>query len=92
MRRVVIALGLALLGAACDPKRPDACAPQETQACTCTTGSSGTQICLTDGTWGACSCAVGDAGFAPYGSTDASRMAKLDARTSSAVDAGTNPH
>ena len=91
-RRVTLLFVLGVAG--CGEEKPGACKTQTAQPCACTTGTAGTQICLSDGTWGACTCAVGDAGFSPYVPTDASRMARLDARTEAAVDAGVGaaPH
>lgn len=72
---------------ACGPDEPPACAVMAVQACTCTTGATGAQTCLSDGTWGACSCAVGDAAFSPYVPTDASRLPRFDARAGTEADA-----
>jgi hypothetical protein len=81
-----------LLVAGCGEKEPAACTAQTAQPCVCTTGATGTQICLTDGTWGACTCPVGDAGFSPYVPNDASRTARLDARASDDGGVGAAPH
>lgn len=91
-------IGLMLLASAgCGDKAAAPCAVQTVQGCACTTGGAGSQVCLADGTWGACTCEVADAGFTPYVPTDASRLPRLDAHVGGYVadagaDVGTAPH
>ncbi len=61
------ALG-ALALAACAPEgeeftaEPGTCVPGQSELCACTDASSGSQVCLDDGTFAACVCRGGDAG------------------------------
>ncbi|MFO0681979.1 MAG: putative metal-binding motif-containing protein [Sandaracinus sp.] len=62
------ACGLAMAG--CPGGQPAAtCVSGSTQACVCDDGSTGAQRCGDDGRFGACSCAVRDAGAGDAGAT-----------------------
>jgi hypothetical protein len=55
-----LGLAVTLLVAACSPKgsggQGGTCVPDQLAACACSDGTSGTQVCVADGTFGACSC------------------------------------
>ncbi len=69
------------------------CTPGASVACTCVSGATGAQVCASDGTYGACQCAAGDAGtpgdsgMAVDGSTDADGGLGRDAGSPSCGEA-----
>ena len=56
-------------GSPADPGGPPTCIAGQSAACACTTGGSGAQVCLEDGTFGPCVCETVDAGPAPDAGT-----------------------
>jgi hypothetical protein len=60
MRRIALAMVLALAGVACFSSSDD-CKKNETRLCYCPGGVESAQTCGSDGSWGACVCAP-DAG------------------------------
>lgn len=80
------ALGLSLLGCGPDAPTTTTCTAGTSSACICLSGQSGTQVCQTDGTQGACTCGSRvDAGSDAGGSLPVS-----DAGASGGVDGGSS--
>ncbi|MCC6751118.1 MAG: hypothetical protein IT371_25920 [Deltaproteobacteria bacterium] len=71
--QIVLGLRLALaalaLGAPGCAATPSLCAAGEQRACTCGNGSPGLQVCLSDQTYGLCTCMPRDAGWSPASDT-----------------------
>ena len=66
MRRAeprVLALILAFGGCTTVTTTPATCVTGASAACACASGQQGAQICMPNGTFGLCSCAVGDGGL-----------------------------
>ena len=55
-----VVVGLAAGGAGCTPG--GSCLAGQSQACTCTSGASGKQVCGSDETYGTCQCGTVDSG------------------------------
>lgn len=89
---VVVTAGLGAVGCSTDTT----CVEGRSVSCTCANGKAGTQVCQSDGTWGACRCRGGDvavdsdsASADAFGDVDAS-PGDSDAGISDTVDGDTS--